>query len=1289
MKRDTLIGSAVGSAVLALISLRGSIRSPTPAGSAVSSQAQNVRVLSPSTTKLTTADRQKSAAEDGPWKASRAHFEGTQKNGECPVISPQKKFSNQKKLSKEIARLGHVVLQLQQDVNNRKTAPAQDKLDSQRWCIPDGEQVAAMIAIVPDPVQTNMRLQFDRMIDALQLAAESSHYVEDRYWLPWQALPRVEYADYASRQAALQDEAKKQNQPGLLLFRWNGPAGEDAPSTLYMFLVSDSPTTGINGTQFANAVAYIDQVCPAVSCAQNAIAVSGPTFSGSLASLRRLATSRRKQNFHAYSGTISSACALWMQGLTSHAPGLEQCWSGKSTRIQAPTNLIVRPLMHDTESALQLLTGWLEQNQEIDRPSSNRCHSDLVMFSEAATTYGQTATRDVTSSPGQGNTVTQAADSDQGCYLVFKYPRGISNLRNAYFGPEPTASLAQGGRNAVLQYLPFKLADRESNRSDEPPDFSSAAPLSKEAVLMSFAAELRRRNIRYAGIVGSNILDVLFLANFVRRACPNVRLFVLNADLLFERDLDNTPYIGTLTLTTYPLVPANLDWMPDGQETNGQTKETKRRQMPPKLPLVDQYQEGVYNAALLAIWCSLSNAIRGGAARQDPPAPPDPVEVEYPFQARPQFDPKTPQLPLWLTAIGYGGYWPVRLLRSPSQGRADTKPPMIDEDFSPAWKALAVMVCLFSILHFTWLLQSNWRHIGDRHSHLFSWFWRQIRSVWRQKGFLAAIRAVPRIWQAGWRRYRRLFSDLRFQQGSLAAVRAVRHVRRWVSQQSSATIFSLFGPGTNRRFFFINMANATLVTALGMLLSPVFLFPGGGWVLRLAWIIPVLIGLLFLICIFLGLRLGMPKVLGETRPWIRTFAIVVWVIATMVLVCWWALQADDLSSHYGFFFAYRSVHLATGVSPFTPMIPLLAGFYCWALFEIWRLRFHDDVRPRLRPFNAPRTIDLPGGRTEQTVASSVNDLLLRPHDRIALWLVFILWLASLHPLHPFQVFEHFMYGHLYGFLFCVLVFLMLSSGFRLHQIWSDLKKLLAELDQSHMGAAFDRVREYSWSPIWDSAVREREWTNIDRCLELLKQIQTNTPKPQELTKGLGDLEKSINEKLNSERNPDKEIQDHLYNLLQPVFPSLSSDIENHKWCSQEYTRQMERLEKFVALRYVAFIGGVLHHIRLLIIIVAILFTLILLSLNIYSFEPHQSLIWSFTAMFAVIGFMIVNVLREVHRDNVLSTVTGTKANELGLDFYLRVAAFGAGPLVTLLATHFPAIGGYLFSLLQPGLEAVK
>jgi hypothetical protein len=131
------------------------------------------------------------------------------------------------------------------------------------------------------------------------------------------------------------------------------------------------------------------------------------------------------------------------------------------------------------------------------------------------------------------------------------------------------------------------------------------------------------------------------------------------------------------------------------------------------------------------------------------------------------------------------------------------------------------------------------------------------------------------------------------------------------------------------------------------------------------------------------------------------------------------------------------------------------------------------------------------------------------------------------------------------------------------------------------------------------------------------------------------------------------------------------------------------LEKYMALRWVSFIRGVLARIRLLVIFLAISFSLALISLEIYSFEPHRELIWSVTALFIGIGFVIVTVLMQIHRDPILSLITGTKPNELGGAFYIRIAALGVAPLLSLLATHFPSIGRYLVSFLQPGLEALK
>jgi hypothetical protein len=131
------------------------------------------------------------------------------------------------------------------------------------------------------------------------------------------------------------------------------------------------------------------------------------------------------------------------------------------------------------------------------------------------------------------------------------------------------------------------------------------------------------------------------------------------------------------------------------------------------------------------------------------------------------------------------------------------------------------------------------------------------------------------------------------------------------------------------------------------------------------------------------------------------------------------------------------------------------------------------------------------------------------------------------------------------------------------------------------------------------------------------------------------------------------------------------------------------LEKYVALRWAAFIRGVIGRIRLLIIFLAISFSLAMISLVVYSFEPHRELLWSVTALFIVIGFIIIKVLIQMHSDPILSYITITKPGRLDFAFYIHLITLGVGPLVTLLATLFPSIGRYALSFFQPGLEALK
>ena len=208
MARSTVASSTLGTLVLGTLLLRTAIPpAVSPAAPAIATQRAS-STSTPGTIKK--SHKTSWMADDGPWKASQAHFAGFFPGTDCPA-------------------------------------------GKQRWCIPDDERIAAMIAIAPDPLYSHLALAFDRTVEAVKLGAQSANYVADRYWLPWDISPKTDWADYDSLQQATVDQREKEQQPGLLLFRWDGKQEEpqnrqDKPATvLYVFLVADTATAGING----------------------------------------------------------------------------------------------------------------------------------------------------------------------------------------------------------------------------------------------------------------------------------------------------------------------------------------------------------------------------------------------------------------------------------------------------------------------------------------------------------------------------------------------------------------------------------------------------------------------------------------------------------------------------------------------------------------------------------------------------------------------------------------------------------------------------------------------------------------------------------------------------------------------------------------------------------------------------------------------------------------------------------------------------------------------------------
>ena len=102
------------------------------------------------------------------------------------------------------------------------------------------------------------------------------------------------------------------------------------------------------------------------------------------------------------------------------------------------------------------------------------------------------------------------------------------------------------------------------------------------------------------------------------------------------------------------------------------------------------------------------------------------------------------------------------------------------------------------------------------------------------------------------------------------------------------------------------------------------------------------------------------------------------------------------------------------------------------------------------------------------------------------------------------------------------------------------------------------------------------------------------------------------------------------------------------------------------------------------------FVLALLAWNSYPFQPKQWVDWTFTIMlFGFLNPSLSGYLRRVHRNPLLSRITGTEANQLGGDFFWRIFAYGAVPVLTWVGLGLPSVSNAVSKLLQSGFAPAR
>lgn len=397
------------------------------------------------------------------------------------------------------------------------------------YFVPERWQIQFLIASVPDPQQTRLALFTDAAINAVQQAAFDAHWELATQWLPWR--PQSGAGGKTSPAALKATSASRGVQPGLLVFRHSPVDHHFDSRVLFVFIVGETPTSGLNVNQFQTARAYMRALGD-----PDVVRVVGPCFSGSIFSLTQLVAHDRKgTRQHPYRFRINSGTATSRMLLTAFegVPDIDIHGSNLNNVDEEKDFLRVLSLLriHQTEAAILIE----------DESAYSRNLLDVVSRTDQDATYP----------------------------LVLRYPRDISNLRNRY-RDSPDIAISDKTTQPVVD---FSLKDSDTGGDSLPMFSSDKSPVEQNAVLGEITAQIRREGIRLVKLSATNILDLLFLAKVLRTQCPDTRVLVTSPDFLFVAENQSTSLAGTLALSTYPLFFASKHWLGEHPATFSSSNE--------------------------------------------------------------------------------------------------------------------------------------------------------------------------------------------------------------------------------------------------------------------------------------------------------------------------------------------------------------------------------------------------------------------------------------------------------------------------------------------------------------------------------------------------------------------------------------------------------------------------------------------------------------------------------------------------------------------------------------------
>jgi hypothetical protein len=1112
-----------------------------------------------------------------------------------------------------------------------------------------------LIAVLPDPELTRLSLYFDRAVDSIQRAAESAGFYFDRHWIPWTSDP----ANSSRAVTAAGDE------PGVLLFRSDAAPGE----YLVVFLVGESPVSGIRRRQFLKATQYVQTIGD-----PKTLYVSGTSYSGALRSLRSAIGEVR--------GLGMGSAVPRFRVLSGSVTVLQEIEAFREGHEAEAEPISFASVMHNDTYARQNFLDYMQRR--FGGPVAS------ASLSEGQTAYGagiSTIEKEVSKQPAASQTHGEAAEAeigiendtrepiaDGGRGLNIRFPREIARLRGAYPQPEmqgtPGAIVPRAGVEAELS---VPIQEVLEGRDAVAVLSGAQLPVAQEAVLLDIANTLQRENIQLAGIAATDVFDSLFLAGFLRKATPGVRLYMDDTDLLYVRAGAQYSLDGILAITTYPLVTQNQYWSLGLRQNRWQQRS----------PASSRYELGMFNAVRALLMEQGREGATAFAATHESAAivgtvvgsadAPSPGLVDHSFAG----DGFTRKPPLWLVAVGLNGYWPVALL----DRRADDEQqlpwgPATDRGSSPVLDLGhpdRVWTAVFAVLV---ILGGGF-------------------------GFLTVGAQFPGV--------------LRWLQALLGQTQPARESRLWNQFLVHAT-----ERGAAGRAYFLSAQCLALTAMLYPLGSPLWLLylesesGGARYVSPGDWHVwAALASVVSCSLLLAGSVAPFVKLFAELRPMgykpegegpllgnqYMHLAVVTLIAFPIPLVLWW--QGLSGQADYSlFFFSFRSLDLLNGVSPGTPFLLLGLGLMVMARLHGRRHAISLESPPELP--RLPEDFQTRGLR-ENTDA--VRYCLSNPiTSDVASTLVILIpafGILLLIPADRPQSLESWQYDWAYQITLRALFLFAALSWARFVLVWIKLHRVLDSLNLHPVRAAFSVLPSgYAHVPVFegsgslDSRFRLVRFVQDLRILACCKQTEllpcVEPEQIREVEQVVGRADGHYPRSVEHAWRKVAGVTSQLVNHLEPEW-NKGHGVEEGKAIAREELPPEKRAfriaEEMVAMPYVVFIGNAMLQLRNLLFYVTTSYFLGVVSALVYPFRGVQMIVWAATIGFIVLGAPVVVALVQMERDEILKRLSRGKSEHGTLPLLRRLAVFGALPILAILSSYFPGVSRYLISWLEPALKA--